>query len=76
VAAAVSGKWYKCRIVCGLGVSVEKKLETAATRPWQHVLEPLSGYLVMLLELWNGGEFNGESYNLDQSFKIATVMEL
>ena len=25
-----------------------------ATRPWQHVLEPLSGYLLLAAELWRG----------------------
>jgi CDP-glucose 4,6-dehydratase len=26
-----------------------------ATRPWQHVLEPLSGYLTLAQRLWDGG---------------------
>jgi CDP-glucose 4,6-dehydratase len=26
-----------------------------AIRPWQHVLEPLSGYLVLAQRLWTGG---------------------
>jgi CDP-glucose 4,6-dehydratase len=36
----------------------------AATRPWQHVLEPLSGYLALAARLEAGGaELAGDSYN-------------
>jgi CDP-glucose 4,6-dehydratase len=35
-----------------------------ATRPWQHVLEPLSGYLWLGARLWQGeGSLEGESFN-------------
>jgi len=34
-----------------------------ATRPWQHVLEPLSGYLALGAELYQGGDKHGEAYN-------------
>ena len=34
-----------------------------STRPWQHVLEPLSGYLQLGHCLWEDKNFNGESYN-------------
>ena len=34
-----------------------------STRPWQHVLEPLSGYLQLGLCLWQDKTFNGKSYN-------------
>jgi len=34
----------------------------SATRPWQHVLEPLSGYLTLAAQLWNR-KAAGESYN-------------
>lgn len=34
-----------------------------ATRPWQHVLEPLSGYLLLGNELWVSGVSHGEAYN-------------
>ena len=34
-----------------------------ATRPWQHVLEPLSGYLQLGSELSRRPELNGESFN-------------
>jgi CDP-glucose 4,6-dehydratase len=34
-----------------------------ATRPWQHVLEPLSGYLSLGQLLSDSGKLNGESFN-------------
>lgn len=34
-----------------------------ATRPWQHVLEPLSGYLTLGVELTKKPEVHGEAYN-------------
>ena len=34
-----------------------------ATRPWQHVLEPLSGYLSLGEKLSGNREFHGEAYN-------------
>ncbi len=34
-----------------------------ATRPWQHVLEPLSGYLQLGEQLYKREELNGESFN-------------
>lgn len=34
-----------------------------ATRPWQHVLEPLSGYLSLVERLYTGGQHWAESWN-------------
>jgi len=34
-----------------------------ATRPWQHVLEPLSGYLELGRQLYKQDDLNGESFN-------------
>ena len=47
-----------------------------ATRPWQHVLEPLSGYLFVARDLLNGGSA-GESYNFGpDTNSVMTVKEL
>jgi CDP-glucose 4,6-dehydratase len=44
-----------------------------ATRPWQHVLEPLSGYLGLGAQLWNReARVDGQSYNFGPD---ATVNE-
>jgi CDP-glucose 4,6-dehydratase len=34
-----------------------------ATRPWQHVLEPLSGYLTLAQRLWTDGPAFAEGWN-------------
>ena len=34
-----------------------------ATRPWQHVLEPLSGYLALALALGKDSKLHGEAFN-------------
>jgi CDP-glucose 4,6-dehydratase len=38
-----------------------------ATRPWQHVLEPLSGYLLLGAVLSENTDFHGEAYNFGPS---------
>ena len=38
-----------------------------ATRPWQHVLEPLSGYLALAIDLKNSSQRHGEAYNFGPS---------
>lgn len=35
----------------------------AATRPWQHVLEPLSGYLILVERLWDDPKRFSEGWN-------------
>lgn len=62
------GDWAKDRIVpdcirawsCGEIVDIRSP---NATRPWQHVLEPLSGYLVLGAELAKRPSLHGEAYN-------------
>lgn len=34
-----------------------------SVRPWQHVLEPLSGYLWLAAQLWRAGPAYGEAWN-------------
>ena len=49
-----------------------------ATRPWQHVLEPLSGYLQLGYELLDGSKINGEAYNFgpnsNQDFSLVNLL--
>ena len=35
----------------------------SAIRPWQHVLEPLNGYLRLAEQLWDRGPELGQSWN-------------
>ena len=62
------GDWAKDRIVvdCMQAWSDGKVVEIRApkaTRPWQHVLEPLSGYLNLGAELYENDNLHGEAFN-------------
>lgn len=47
-----------------------------ATRPWQHVLEPLSGYLTLGAALCQGNSVaNGESYNFGPPSSVNETVE-
>jgi CDP-glucose 4,6-dehydratase len=68
------GDWAKDRIipdcirglVAGAPIAVRNK---TATRPWQHVLEPLSGYLTLAAQM---GEYAtlGRNLHLDSAFNF------
>jgi CDP-glucose 4,6-dehydratase len=47
----------------------------SAIRPWQHVLEPLSGYLVLAQSLYEGGNFFASAWNFGPSDKDARSVE-
>ena len=48
-----------------------------ATRPWQHVLEPLSGYLLLAAELTADPSLHGEAFNFGPpSTAVNTVREV
>jgi CDP-glucose 4,6-dehydratase len=76
------GDWAKDRIVvdCILAFSKGDNVEIRcpnATRPWQHVLEPLSGYLTLGQCLCENNVKNGESFNFGPRTQQAkTVLEL
>ena len=49
-----------------------------ATRPWQHVLEPLAGYLTLAADLAADGALSGEAFNFgppaDQSYSVSELL--
>lgn len=77
------GDWAEKRLVpdCirswAQGRAVEIR-NPQSTRPWQHVLEPLSGYLVTGANLAKSPKFNGESYNFgppsDQVYSVKEIL--
>lgn len=76
------GDWALDRIIpdCIRSIISENKIEIRnphATRPWQHVLEPLSGYMLLSQKLYeNPIEFSG-SWNFGPTIEsIKTVKEL
>ena len=50
-----------------------------ATRPWQHVLEPLSGYLTLAVNLYKDNPYHGEAYNFgpssDQNHSVSKIID-
>ena len=51
-----------CVRAASIGKSVSIR-NPGATRPWQHVLEPLSGYLSLAAKLKNSPALHGEAFN-------------
>ena len=76
------GDWAKDRIVvdCMEAWSKNQSVEIRspeATRPWQHVLEPLSGYLALGKELFTESHLHGQAFNFGpKSAKNHTVGQL
>jgi CDP-glucose 4,6-dehydratase len=76
------GDWASDRIVpdCVKAWSTDNLVELRnphATRPWQHVLEPLSGYLCLATALSQRPELHGEPFNFGpQAQQNHSVLEL
>lgn len=78
------GDWAKDRIIADAMISwsrddILKIRSPQATRPWQHVLEPLSGYLSLAQNLYANSELNGQSFNFgpnsDQDRKVKDLLD-
>jgi len=78
------GDWALDRIVpdCMRAWSLNKTVDIRspqATRPWQHVLEPLSGYLALASELEISNQFHGEAYNFgpasNQNYPVSELID-
>lgn len=73
------GDWAKDRIVpdCIRALEAEKTIEIRSPqsiRPWQHVLEPLSGYMLLAKKMWNEPTKYCEGWNFGpRTDSIATV---
>jgi CDP-glucose 4,6-dehydratase len=76
------GDWARDRIVadCVRAWSESRSVEIRspyATRPWQHVLEPLSGYLALGQALAEQPQLHGEAFNFGpRAEQNRTVVEL
>jgi CDP-glucose 4,6-dehydratase len=62
------GDWAEDRLIPDILKAFEKNepvivRNPMSTRPWQHVLEPLSGYLVLAQQLFKEGSNFAESWN-------------
>ena len=68
------GDWAKDRLIPDILRAFEKSKPVvirnpSSTRPWQHVLEPLSGYLVLAQELFLNGDNFAEGWNFGPNDK-------
>jgi len=78
------GDWAEDRLIPDIFKSFENKESVVvrnpfATRPWQHVLEPLSGYLVLAEGLYLDGDKYAEGWNFgpkdDDVMPVRAVIE-
>jgi len=78
------GDWAEKRLVpdCIRAWTKEESVvirNPASTRPWQHVLEPISGYLATGQHLAQSDKLNGEAFNFgppsDQVFSVKEVLD-
>ena len=76
------GDWSSYRLVpdCVRAWSLKKKVyirSPNSTRPWQHVLEPLSGYIALSYNLKKNKNINGQSFNFGPKInEVATVKKV
>ena len=77
------GDWANRRIVpdCIKSWKDKEKVEIRnpfSTRPWQHVLEPLSGYLMLGQTLFEESSLSGQSFNIgpteDCDFNVKEII--
>lgn len=76
------GDWAKDRIIpdCIRAIEEEKPIEIRspkAIRPWQHVLEPLCGYMTLAMKMWHEPTKYCEGWNFGPTTEsIRTVWEV
>ncbi len=78
------GDWSENRIIPDIIKSIQKRRKLiirnpSHTRPWQHVLEPLIGYLILGMKLYKNKTFSGAwnfgpAYN--QNLNVKKLVEL
>jgi CDP-glucose 4,6-dehydratase len=80
------GDWAKDRIIPDCIRAIEKDETISirspkAIRPWQHVLEPLSGYLLLAERMWNnptgyceGWNFGPKAESIADVWKVASLL--
>ena len=75
------GDWSKNRLISDcMKMWLRNKMPVIrhpnSTRPWQHVLEALSGYLDLSLKLYQDKSINGQSFNFSSDkIKNVTVLQ-
>jgi CDP-glucose 4,6-dehydratase len=78
------GDWSKNRIIPDVVKSWDKKKSPvirslSSVRPWQHVLDPLIGYIQVAKKMHENNKFLGSSYNFGPSnsnYKVSDLIKL
>lgn len=75
------GDWAPDRIVpdCIRAISLDEPIylrNPLSTRPWQHVLEPLSGYLELAARVYQSPEGSGDSWNFGPAADEVLTVEV
>ena len=79
------GDWSKNRLIPDCIKSWSKKNQVLirnpnSTRPWQHVLEAISGYLILAIKLKLNKKLHGEAFNFgpknQNNFKVISVLKM
>lgn len=80
------GDWALDRIIpdCIRALEVHRPIEIRSpksVRPWEHVLEPLSGYMLLAQKMWNhpteyceGWNFGPEAESVSTVWEVATAL--
>ena len=68
------GDWSKNRLIPDIIKSFIKRKKVKiknpnSVRPWQHVLEPLFGYMMLSKYLYDNNSFHGQSFNFGLAIK-------
>ena len=74
------GDWAQDRLIPDFMRAIQAKQKVSirnpyAIRPWQHVLEPLQGYLMLCQKLYEEGPHFSESFNFGPDEKDAKIVE-
>jgi CDP-glucose 4,6-dehydratase len=78
------GDWAQDRIVPDCVTAWSERINAKVrnltpTRPWQHVLEPLSGYLLLGQKLFENPKINGEPFNFgpnaNQNYTVGELVK-
>ena len=79
------GDWSENRLIPDCIKSWSKKNQVLirnpnSTRPWQHVLEAISGYLILAIKLKLNKKLHGEAFNFgpknQNNFKVISVLKM
>ena len=78
------GDWARDRLIPDIIAAIRKNQPAIirnpkSTRPWQHVLEPLSGYIVLAEKLWKEGPRFAQAWNFgpndDQAKPVSWIAD-